>query len=789
LKTPRSKAKTGKAYRDEGRKWIERVNAATAYEKQWLDDANIAVTAYTNETQGNDGLGRGYDYNIIFANVETIVPAIINSTPIPDIRRRFADNDEAARIVSDVLERSIRFQTDDNKLQIELEASAQDAFLAGRGVVRLRYFSDVVGGEVKGDELEDLVEGEDDDEGMERDIHGVGSSDDEGYAGDVLPDPARSGMEDIENAAPERVENERLVSEAVSWRDFRHGPAKRWDQLPWVAFRFSVPRENESDEFNSSLISSQLSDAEQSERTGAENDVTGWEIWCKKSKSVYFIDDDGVMLKEVEDPLGLTTGLAGWFPICRPIQPIEVNGRLKPVNPVSIYRKLADEMDELTKRINRLIGQVKVKGWYAGLQKELDNIMHLEDTEFVPLADAEIWAQNGGVDGAIAFWPLEKFVVAIKELYVAREQTKAAIYEITGISDIIRGASAASETATAQNIKSQWGSLRIQKMQRSIERAARDIFVMMAELIATKFTPETLQDMTGIPLVPTPEMMQAAQAGDPAALEAMQKMAKVQDLMNSKVASKYRIDVESDSTIRADLTRQKQEVAEFLQGAAAYFQAVAPLVQQGALPADAAVDIFASTARMFNLGKSVEDTLEKMVVDAKKKVAQPQEEKPDPEMVKAQMAQQQAEATAKREADKAMQEFDLRMKEANQKAEIERQKDERAAQRDMVALETAKVNLAIKQAELAERDVDVETDESGEMKVESRTDKGFQMIAEGQAMSGQQIAAALQGVMQMVQEIQVTNQQQTAAIAQIMSAPTEIVRDQTGKAVGARKVR
>jgi hypothetical protein len=779
----KTKAKTGKAYRDEGRKWIERVNAATAYEKQWLDDANIAVTAYTNETQGNDGLGRGYDYNIIFANVETIVPAIINSTPIPDIRRRFADNDEAARIVSDVLERSIRFQTDDNKLQIELEASAQDAFLAGRGVVRLRYFSDVVGGEIKGDELEDLLEGEDDDE-----------EDDEGRTGrpdtvDVLEGggselPAADGL----GANIERVENERLVSEAVSWRDFRHGPAKRWDQLPWVAFRFSVPRENEADEFNSSLISSQLSDAEQSERTGAENDVTGWEIWCKKSKSVYFIDDDGVMLKEVEDPLGLTTGLAGWFPICRPIQPIEVNGRLKPVNPVSIYRKLADEMDELTKRINRLIGQVKVKGWYAGLQKELDNIMHLEDTEFVPLADAEIWAQNGGVDGAIAFWPLEKFVVAIKELYVAREQTKAAIYEITGISDIIRGASKATETLGAQEIKSQWGSLRIQKMQRSIERAARDIFVMMAELIAEKFTLETLQDMTGIPLVPTPEMMQAAQAGDPAAIEAIQKMEKVKALLNSKVASKYRIDVESDSTIRADLTRQKKEVAEFLQGAAAYFQAVAPLVQQGALPADAAVDIFASTARMFNLGKSVEDTLEKMVVDAKKKVAQPQEEKPDPEMVKAQMAQQQAEATAQREADKAMQEFDLRMKEASQKAEIERQKDERAAQRDMVALETAKVNLAIKQAELAERDVAVETDDSGEMKVESRTDKGFQMIAEGQAMSGQQIAAALQGVMQMVQEIQATNQQQTAAIAQIMAAPTEIVRDQTGKAVGARKV-
>lgn len=776
-----------------GTKWIERVNAATAYEKLWLDDADKAVLAYTNEVQGNDGLGRGYDYNIIFANVETIVPAIINSTPIPDIRRRFADNDEAARVVSDVLERAIRFQTDDNKLQIELEASAQDAFLAGRGVVRLRFFSDITGGETKTDELDDLLE-EENDEGndLEGRIGGSSGQDDEPQSDGYEPEDKQDGaavLEGSELQPAERVENERLTSEAVSWRDFRHGPAKRWDQVPWVAFRFSVPRENETDEFNSSLIDSQMTDAEKSERTGAENDVCGWEVWCKKSRKVYFVDDDGVLLKEIEDPLGLTTGLAEWFPICRPIQPIEVNGRLKPVNPVSIYRKLADEMDELTKRINRLIGQVKVKGWYAGLQKELDNIMHLEDTEFVPLADAEIWAQNGGVEGAIAFWPLEKFVVAIKELYLAREQTKAAIYEITGISDIIRGASAASETATAQNIKSQWGSLRIQKMQRSIERAARDIFVMMAELISTKFTLETLQDMTGIPLIPTPEMQQAAQAGDEQAIEAMQKMAKVAELLSSKIASKYRIDVESDSTIRADLTRQKQEVAEFLHGAAAYFQAVAPLVQQGALPADAAVDIFASTARMFNLGKSVEDTLEKMVVDAKKKAAHPVEEKPDPEMVKAkleeqkmQMAQQQAEANAKIEADKAMGEFQMRREELDQKMQMETDKHNMAMAKLDAEYKVKMIELRMKQSELAAQDLVVDENEDGTTsEPKSRTDEGFKMIGEAHNQS-------MQGIMQMISEMQRTNQQQTDAIAQIMAAPTVIERDQSGRAVGARKV-
>lgn len=639
----------GKEKKEKAGKWIERINSATKYEKAWFDDAEKAQTAYTNEEVANDGLGKGYDYNITFANIETIVPAIINSTPIPDIRRRFADNDEPARIVADVLERGIRVQTDDNKLQIELEASAQDAFLAGRGLVRLRFYSDIVGGEPKPDDIEDAADedaaGLRDRDPYEADEQSLSSGD-----GDVL-DAERVGDSAGRighNGGPslERVENERLVSEAVSWRDFRHGPAKRWDQLPWIAFRFVVPCDDEGDEFDTDLIRSQYSDKEYAERTGSNKDITGWEIWCRKSRSVYFVSEEGVMLKEIPDPLELTTGLAGFFPICRPIQPIEVNGRLKPVNPQSIYRKLADELDDITKRIGKLVNAMKVRGWYAGLQKELENVIHLDDNEFTPIADAEIWAQNGGVEGAIAFWPLDRFVAAIKELYVAREQTKQAIYEITGISDIVRGASMASETATAQQIKTQWGSLRIQKMQRMIERAARDLFVMMAELLATKFTPETLQDMTGIPLIPSPEMQRAAQSGDQEALQQIRQMQQVLALMDSKVASRYRIDVESDSTIRADLTRQKQEVAEFLQGAAAYFQAVAPLVQQGALPADAAVDIFASTARMFNLGKSVEDTLEKMVVEAKKKAAEPQTEKPDPEMVKAQMEQQKMQAQA-----------------------------------------------------------------------------------------------------------------------------------------------
>ncbi|MCZ7488531.1 hypothetical protein [Rhizobium rhizogenes] len=685
----------GKAKRELGAKWIERVNAAGKLEKDWLDDAQTATKAYTNEEKAETSertLGKRYDFNILFSNVETIVPAVINSSPVPDIRRRFNDPDPAARVVSDILERAISVQIDDSRLQVELEAAAQDAFLAGRGVVRIKFHGDVVGGEPDKQEIIDAID--EDDTGLE-----AGNED------DVSADPRNAEYPDADEVdgvpagvpTVERLENERISFEAVSWKDYRHGPSKRWQDRPWDAFRFVIAKDDEHDSFDRDLIRSQFDESETKTWTESGEDICGWEIWCKKTKKVYFVSDNGVMLKVVDDPLGLSN----FFPVPTPMQPIEVTGRLKPVNPFSIYRKLADQLDTISKRIDVLTKAMKVKGWYSGTEETLKSVIDLEDDEFAPIPNGDLWSQSaGGIAAAIAFWPIEKFIVALQQLYAARDQTKQAIYEITGISDIVRGASAASETATAQQIKSQWGSLRIQKMQRMMERYARDLFVMMTEIIATRFTFQTLQEMTSVPILTTP-------TDTP---EQVQLKNGVIALLRGKLAMYYRIDVESDSTIRADLTRQKAEVSQFLQGASAYFAAVAPLVQQGALPPDAAVEIFAATSRMFNLGKSVEDTLEKMVQEARAKAdaarqpTQPgangqgvNQPPPDPAQIEAQIKTQ----AAKQSEGRLQAEFEARMQRELSKAKYE---DAKAA-KDLII---AGLNEQLKQLELQIRQADLQ---------------------------------------------------------------------------------
>ena len=66
--------------------------------------------------------------------------------------------------------------------------------------------------------------------------------------------------------------------------------------------------------------------------------------------------------------------------------------------------------------------------------------------------------------------------MVLQGLYTQRTQILEIIYEITGISDLLRGNTKASETATAQQLKAQFGSMRMRKRQEEIERYIRDLF-------------------------------------------------------------------------------------------------------------------------------------------------------------------------------------------------------------------------------------------------------------------------------------------------------------------------
>lgn len=688
-----------------GAKWLEKIAASERREQDWFDQAESAEVAYLSDDK-SDRRGTVYDFNILHSNIETMVPATFNSTPVPDIRERFRTgraNKETtiAQKVAQVFERAIMVQCDDGAIEAELEELTQDALLAGRGPIRVKFEID-----------DDLT-------------------------------------------------NERLFYEAISWRDYREGPAKRWRDVPWVAIRHCLPWEIVQGIQDEKLKAVLAVGGDAESEPEADADTYVWEIWCKDTRKVYkIVDASGDVLSVIDDPLGLK----GFFPMPEPVQPIGATGNRVPVCPFHIYKTLADELEAATKRIAAITDGLKVRGLIVGSAEDIADLALAGDNELIPVANMEGFAATGGLDNAIAWWPVDQAITVLRELYTTREQTKQMIYEVTGISDIVRGQSNAQETLGAQEIKSQWGSLRIKKMQRLIQRAARDLFVISADLISSKFSPQTLQKMTGIQI--TPEM----------------------GAMLQRPLDYYRIDVETDSTIRADLSRRKGEMGEFLQGTGAFFQAMAPVVQQAPTMAAPVAELFGSFARQFSLGKQAEDALEEMTEQAKDAAAKAAENagQPGPE--------EQA-ATAEMEAKKA--ELGMKQQEGQAKQQLEGQKaqaDMQMRQQEM-ALEREKLDLEREKMALdrermtadggrADREFAVKSGEMMPPTIAPAMDgmlAALMQMQQSQAESAQMLA---QGLAQIAQLVSAGDQR----IAAALSAPKMLVRDDAGRPAGVRTV-
>ncbi|WP_226552970.1 hypothetical protein [Celeribacter naphthalenivorans] len=536
--------------KERGSKWMEKIRAALKRDEEWRKAAADAEKIYECKDD--------VDFNILFSNVETIVPSLYNSTAIPDVRAKNVKRENPAygtlTSAAKILERSLEAMVDDDVLDTEIEASVQNAYVAGRGVVRVRFDADV---------YEETT---------------------------IAPDEFGQPVEAVQTV----VENERVIYEVVPWADYLEGPGARFDKLPWVAFRHTV-QDEDMDDFDAEMIK-----AQQEANFEQRDEHTIWEIWDKSRKSVCFVrESDGVIVMEKEDPLGLS----GFFPVPHPVEPIRVTGKRTPVVPYEAYRSLAKELDRTTVRINAITKGLKVKGGFVGNGADLEKLADADDNTLVPIEDAESLLATGGLEKGIVWWPIDKAITVLRELYVARDQTKQAIYEITGISDIVRGASKSSETATAQQIKTQWGSLRIKRPQSQIERQVRDLFVMTSELIMSQFSAQRLQELSGEQVTPEIEALFA------------------------QGLKQCRVDVESDSTVRGDLTRQKGEMGQFLQSSSGFFQAMAPVVQQGGPQlAGPMIALYSSFARMFNIGSQGEDALDQLIELAEQAASQPQDD-------------------------------------------------------------------------------------------------------------------------------------------------------------------
>jgi len=201
------------------------------------------------------------------------------------------------------------------------------------------------------------------------------------------------------------------------------------------------------------------------------------------------------------------------------------------------------------------------------------------------------------------------------------------IYELTGISDIVRGNTKASETLGAQNLKAQFASVRIQKLQDEVARFAEEILRLKGEIICRHFVPQQILKLSNMEFYPDIQ--------DPQVIDAA-----IQLLKGDHEAFEWRVNVQADSLAMTDYAQQKQEKVEFMNAVATLLQSAATTMK--AVP-DSAPILFESlkfSISGFKGAQELEGVIDRTLAEIMQKIKNPPPPPPDPAVEKAKVEMQ-----------------------------------------------------------------------------------------------------------------------------------------------------
>ena len=658
----------------EVRHWLSEISSAKRREKDFLKDGQEIIEIYSGDKPDQ------IPFNILFSNVETLLPALFSQTPRPVVQRRFKDDDPIGKAAAMAAQRMLEFLCDTNVDGYEtfdqsMRYATLDALLPGRGVSVIKYDAEIL----EGDGIETPV-----------------------------------------------VKWEQVCTESKKWDRVYFGFARKWSKVPWIAYEEYLDEEEASRLFGKEVASKinyttgedEEDDDSRGTGTGGRDSSDGeygerktalvYQIWDKSGgKVIRYVSPqyaDGFLLVQ-DDPLKLT----GFFNCPRPIQFIEKSSDLTPTAMYKLYENQAKELNNITRRIQRVVSAIKVRGVFDGnLGSQLESLLSEDDNALIPAESASSLATERGFDNAIWFLPLEKLIAVLQQLIIAREQAKRVIYEITGVSDIVRGQSAASETLGAQKIKEAWGTMRLKRMQKSVQVYCRDTLRIMLEIAASKMSEDTWARATGLPFATeqvkaqSEMMVKAAMANgiqpDPKAVQLLQSPAwpDVLKILQDDLQRAYRIDIETNSTIDVEATEDQKNISDFMNALGQMLAGLTPMVDKGAMPFDAAKAIMLEVVRRYRFGNDVEDQIKTM------KAPEP---KQDPKAAAAVQEAQQKQAEMQQEVQRQQTEF--KMKQQEMQAEMQMRIQEFKAE---MQLEAAKLQ-AEKQMEISKLQAEIQKNE------------------------------------------------------------------------------
>jgi hypothetical protein len=642
--------------------------------RRYKNMRSTAVPTVTNVTVGQRRM------NILYSNVQTMMPVLYANTPKPNVARRNKDKNPAGRWAAIVLERVLTNTLDMQDFDHVLEQDVESLLLPGYGCSMVEY----------------------------------------------LPQ--------VEN---DQVGWQEARLRYVNWKDQLTNPARYWQEVKWWAYVSYLTRREVRKAYGPKIAESIVLDHKASkDADDSMSKATVWCIWDRTSEKVYHVSPG-----HPTDALGTydpPVKFEGFFPIARPLVATTATDSTIPVPDFDQYQDQADEIDMYTQRIYVLGRSLRLRGLYPGDMQSVRQIMdNSSDADLIPVENWAMLGERGGANGLVVWFPIDQVAKVLIECHNNRDKAMQAMYEITGISDIIRGASEPNETLGAQQLKAQFSSVRIRDRQKDVQRYVRDILRHMSSVIGQHFTLEVLQKMSGANLLTNKQKQtiqqyqqfmqqyqqqaQMAQqqgmqpppppqipAPTPEMMEAMEEPSweEVLAILRDEKMRGFVIDIETDSTIEADQIAQQQKAEAFIAAVSQFMTAWMPVIQMKPDLAPLAGELLMFGVRMFKasgaIETEIEEAVEKLTREAEAAAANPQ---PNPQVQAEQAKAQAVQIKAKTDIQTTQMDAQADVMDAQaaqQTARIKAQAEQTKAKLDIVnTLAEHHTTMAEKAADLA----------------------------------------------------------------------------------------
>lgn len=606
--------------------WDKRIEKAERFLSKSREHGRKVYDRYADERA--DQLVGIKRANIFYANVNTIKESLFNSLPKPSVTRIHKGDyeDDAARVAALVLQRALSYE-------VECAINFKEA---------VRYSI-----------LDRLVPGT-------------------GQVWVRFEDP------------------EKLFVDVVYWEDFIYGPARNWDLVPWVGRIHELDEKTFKDVYGEDGFREAEAVDDKNGQTAkeiTEGKYKVYEIWDKKTKKVYHICKGAKNpLKTIDDPYGL----ANFFPCPKPLIANVKTNQFLAVTDYHLAQDQYNELDVLYARMSLIAMAVKVAGAYDSSTPEIANMLQGQENKLIPVDNWAMYAEKGGAKGMIDWYPVEQVVTVFQALQAQYEAVKTMLYEITGMSDIMRGQSNQYETAKAQQIKAQFASVRMGGYQRDVAEFVGDILRIMAGIMCKLYSNEKFLAICG-------SFNQADMALLPQA----------EPILRDNVLRMYKVEIEADSLTQSDWALEKEQRMELTGYISQFLTAAVPAIQQNPELAPTLVAMFKFTLSGFKGAAELEGILDQQLQALLAKANEPggQEKEPSPEEKAAQMEMQIKEREAQIKEQGAM--LDAQLKEREMQMEMQFKQQEQAMDMRMKELELqhkqrmAMLDEQIKRMELA----------------------------------------------------------------------------------------